>query len=106
LAESLSADYWGVILLLGSIVYASRVIGLVAIPAGAISPALERRLKLVPVAILTSLVAPNLLTLSGPREPDALLAAGATVVTAALTRQPILALVCGLLTLVLARALL
>ena len=104
MAESLSADFWPAIFVLGAVVYISRILGLVVIPAGAISPALERQLRLVPVAILTALIAPNLATPNGVQDPSILLAAAVTAFIAAITKQPVMALLTGMLALVGVRA--
>jgi branched-subunit amino acid transport protein len=100
----LSADYWWAILVLGAVVYATRVVGLVAIPSGTIPPWAERRLRLAPVAILTALVAPSLVTPSGVREPAVLIAAIIAAAAAALSRQPVIALIVGVIAVVALRA--
>ena len=98
-AESLSADFWPAIFVLGAVVYISRILGLVVIPADAITPALERRLRLVPVAILTALIAPNLATPNGVQDTSILMAAATTAFISAITKQPVMALLVGMLAL-------
>jgi len=100
----LTADYWLSILILGAVVYLSRAIGLVAIPSGEIPMWIDRRLRLVPVAILTALVAPNLITPTRVTEPQVLIASVVTLIAAFKTRQPVLALVVGVVALVALRA--
>jgi branched-subunit amino acid transport protein len=102
--EPLTADYWLSILVLGAVVYLTRVIGLVAIPSRGISMRIDRRLRLVPVAILTALVAPRLFTPTSVAEPQILLASTVTLVAAFKIRQPVLALVVGVVALVALRA--
>jgi branched-subunit amino acid transport protein len=102
----LSADYWWAIVVLGAVVYATRIIGLVAIPSGTVPSWADRRLRLAPVAILTALVAPSLLTPSGVREPAVLIASIITAAAAALTRQPVIALIVGVIAVVALRAVL
>jgi branched-subunit amino acid transport protein len=80
------------------------MIGLVAIPFGRISMRIDRRLRLVPVAILTALVAPSLFTPTSVAEPPILIAAAVTWVAAFNTRQPVVALVVGVVLLVALRA--
>jgi branched-subunit amino acid transport protein len=95
----LTADYWLSILVLGAVVYLTRVIGLVAIPSGEIPTWIDRRLRLVPVAILTALIAPSLFTPTRVAEPQILIASAVTLITAMKTRQPVLALVVGVVAL-------
>ena len=95
----MTADYWLSILVLGAVVYLTRVIGQVAIPSGEIPPRIDRRLRLVPVAILTALIAPSLFTPTRVAEPQILIASAVTLITAMKTRQPVLALVVGVVAL-------
>jgi branched-subunit amino acid transport protein len=99
----LNADYWWTILVLGGVVYTTRVIGLLALPSDGLPPSAERCLRLAPVAILTALVVPSLISLNGIGEPAVLIASAATVVVTAALRQPVLGLVAGVLMVVLAR---
>ena len=92
------SDFWPLMLILGAGVYLTRLAGIALIPADRLPIRLERCLRYLPVAILASLIAINLMPgpSTGYREY------GATLVAACLTAlvawrfgQPLLALLAG-----------
>ncbi|MFN0071526.1 MAG: AzlD domain-containing protein [Chloroflexota bacterium] len=100
----MNGDFWPAIAISGIVVYATRLIGLVAVPPSALQPWLAHRLKFVPTAILSALVAPNLMTPMGLQESPILLAAALTALASGLSRQPFIGLLVGLITVSVFRA--
>jgi branched-subunit amino acid transport protein len=93
-------------LVLGFAVYLTRIAGIALIPAERLPPRFERALRYLPVAILASLVAVNLMPSAGVSHREYVAMLIATVVTAAVAyrlKQPLLALIAGAGTLSIAR---